>query len=157
MKTISLEAALRHHPGRPVRLLLPDGGLIPAEFHITEAGHVVKRFIDCGGTVRTQESCLLQAWVSGRDAAHRLTTDKLAGILAKSRVVGPVEDLDVEVEYGDRVVAQYTIEAADAGDGELRLVLGNKHTDCLAREQCGVEEAAAGTGCGCGSGAGQCC
>src|SRR5688572_1104700 len=155
MNIRTLEASLRRNPGRHVRLFLPDGSQVPTEFHITEAGHVLKRFIDCGGTIRTQESCLLQAWVSAQDQAHRLTTDKLAGILAKSRVVVPSEDLEAEVEYDRGGVGQYTIEAATAADGELHLILGNKHTDCLARKQCGLEEA--GAGCGCGSGAGQCC
>lgn len=155
MNIRTLDASLRRNAGGHVRLVLPDGRLVPAAFHITEAGHVLKRFIDCGGTIRTQESCLLQAWVSAHDQAHRLTTDKLAGILTKSRVVVPSEDLETEVEYADGAVGQYTIEAAVPAAGELHLILGNKHTDCLAREQCGIEEA--GASCGCGSGAGQCC
>jgi len=148
MNIRTLEASLRQNPGRQVRLVLPDGDPIPAEYHITEAGHVMKRFIDCGGTIRTQESCLLQAWVSEQDQTHRLTSDKLAGILAKSRVVVPSEDLEVEVEYDCCVVGQYTIEAATVTPAELRLTLGNKKTDCLAREQCGIGESTAGCGCG---------
>ena len=155
MNLHTLDASLRLHPGRQIRLILPDGSQVPAEFHITEAGHVRKRFIDCGGTLCTQDSCLLQAWVSAHDRTHRLTTDKLAGILGKSRVVVPSEELETEIEYDGGNVGQYTIETITSAPGELRLMLGNKRTDCLAREQCGIEEAAAS--CGCASGASQCC
>jgi hypothetical protein len=156
MNIRSLKTSLRSHPDKPVRFVLPGGETIPAEFHVTEAGHVTKRFIDCGGTVRSEESCLLQAWVSERDPEHRLTAGKLAGILDKSHVVVPSEELDVEVEYGPEVVSQYTVETATATTDELRLSLGNKHTDCLASEQCGVGEEA-GAGCGCGTSTGSCC
>lgn len=44
---------LRAHAAKPLIFVLPDGGLIHACFHITEVGHVTKRFVDCGGTRRT--------------------------------------------------------------------------------------------------------
>jgi hypothetical protein len=76
MNLTTLKANLRQHAGHNVRLVLPDGDPIPADFHITEVGHVVKNFIDCGGTVRRMESCLLQTWVAGNDPDHRLSTAK---------------------------------------------------------------------------------
>jgi hypothetical protein len=151
MKLTNLKSALRQHPGQGVRFVLPDGNPIPAEFHVTEVGHVVKKFIDCGGTVRIAESCLLQAWVSPNDPDHALTTDKLASILALSAKVLPSDDLDVEVEYGAGSVAQHTVESFASRDGALHVTLGDKHTDCLAKDACGIEP----VGCGCGPG--QCC
>lgn len=155
MTLLDLQVLLRQHPDGFVGFVLPDGERVPAEFHLTEVGHVVRRFIDCGGTIRTQESCLLQVWVSPEDPAHRLRAGKLAGILERARAVVPSEALPVEVEYEHGAVAHYTIASAVPGPGELRFRLGNKHTDCLARELCGVGPAA--SGCGCGDAAGQCC
>jgi hypothetical protein len=63
-----------------VRFALPDGGLIPAHAHVTEVGRVDKRFIDCGGTVRSDAHCLLQTWVAD-DVEHRIIASTLAGIL----------------------------------------------------------------------------
>lgn len=155
MNTSSFKAALERHPDKFVRFVLPEGDAIPATFHVTEVGHVVKNFIDCGGTVRRQESCLLQAWVAENDPEHRLTAGKLAGILTKARRILPTGDLPVEVEFERDVVAQYVVGEPAVAGAELQFPLGNKQTDCLARETCGVEPA--GAGCGCGDGSGKCC
>lgn len=55
---------LQRHPRHALNFILPGGQALPAHFHITEVGHVKRRFIDCGGTVRERETCLLQAWVA---------------------------------------------------------------------------------------------
>ena len=34
---------------------LPNGELVPSHFHVTEVGKITKHFIDCGGTIRTEE------------------------------------------------------------------------------------------------------
>jgi hypothetical protein len=151
----SLKTNLRQHPQKNVRFILPDGDPIPAEFHVTEVGHVMKNFVDCGGTVRRLETCLIQAWVAGNDQDHRLTAAKLADILDLSAKVIPSEDLEVEVEYEPCAVAQYKVDGAEAAGDELRFQLVHKHTDCLAREACGLTPT--GSGCGCGPSDGKCC
>ena len=146
MNLSGLKTNLRQHAGLNVRLVLPDGNPIQADFHVTEVGHVVKNFIDCGGTVRRIETCLLQTWVAGNDAVHRLSAEKLAKILDLAGKVVPSDELEVEVEYEPCCVAQYKIERAEVGGSELRFQLAHKHTDCLAREVCGLTPA--GSGCG---------
>lgn len=153
MNFVSLKTNLLRHPAKNVRLVLPDGDPIPADFHVTEVGHVVKNFIDCGGTIRRQETCLLQAWVAGNDPDHRLSAEKLAKILELSSKVVPSEDLEVEVEYEPCAVAQYKVENAELAGDELRFHLAHKHTDCLAREACGLNS----MGSGCGEVEGKCC
>lgn len=157
MNLSALRENLRAHPNKNVRLILPDGDPIPADFHVTEVGYVVKNFIDCGGTVRRQETCLLQAWVAANDPEHRLSADRLETILALSAKVVPSDELEVEVEYEPCCVAQYRIDRGEAFGGELRFQLSHKHTDCLAREACGLTAAGTGAGCGCGSSEGACC
>lgn len=135
------------HPGLPLRLVLPDGGLIPAHFHVTEVGHVAKNFIDCGGTRRYAESCLLQTWVAD-DTAHRLYAGKLAAIFDLAGAVLPHEELPVEIEYEEGITAQFPVVAAEEADGALQFQLGWKHTDCLAKEKCLPElGCCAGTTC----------
>ena len=34
---------------------MPDGSLIPSYFHITEVGKITKHFIDCGGSIHTDQ------------------------------------------------------------------------------------------------------
>lgn len=154
MNLRSLKESLLQHPNHVVRLILPDGDPIPAHFHVTEVGHVTRNFIDCGGTIRSVESCLLQTWVPDGDGDHRLAAGKLAKILDLSRKAVASDELDVEVEYDCCVVAQYAIDSLAVEDGTLTLTLVNKKTDCLAREQCGVEATSGASSCCGGSGCG---
>lgn len=117
---------------------LPSGQLVPDHFHVTEVGRVEKNFIDCGGTRRRSVSCLLQTWTAN-DRHHRLTAEKLARILKIAAPVLGSEDLNVEVEYGTDVAAQYTIADVQVQDG-LVFALRGKQTACLALDVCGVGE-----------------
>ena len=133
---------LEANPGARMHWMLPDRSFVPAHFHITEVGRVRKDFIDCGGTVRSKTSCLLQVWVAN-DVEHRLETTKLASIM---RIAGPLlqtDDLPVEVEYEEGVISQYPIGGVEMTPAGLLFHLGTKHTACLAPEKCGVD----GTGC----------
>jgi hypothetical protein len=148
MNLSKLQALLSQHPDAHPRFVLPGGESLPVHVHITEVGHVAKRFIDCGGTVRESEGCVLQAWESDRDLAHRLTAGKLASILHLGAKVLPARDLEVEVEYEGCSVSQYPLTGAELSGPELILSLSAKHTDCLAKAACGIE---------CGAGNGACC
>lgn len=135
MNVTEFKQHLLAHADLALAFALPDGGFVPAHFHITEVGHVEKNFIDCGGTVRSVESCLLQTWVA-EDTDHRLSAGKLASIFGRAGSVLPHEDLGVEVEYEDYVISQFPVTGALAQDGQLIFTLGLKHTDCLAKELC---------------------
>ena len=134
MKLSGLRAVLEKHPNTFPRFILPDGDCIPAHAHLTEVGHVVKRFVDCGGVMGMSETVLLQTHV-GRDTEHRLKSDRFAKILKLGERVLPHDQLEVEVEYDCCVVAQYPVlEVNPAGD-HLDVILGRRHTQCLAQER----------------------
>ncbi|MEM1084898.1 MAG: DUF6428 family protein [Verrucomicrobiota bacterium] len=126
---------LKEHPDHGIELLLPDGSTVPAHFHITEVGYLSKSFIDCGGEVHRNESCLLQVWVAD-DTDHRVNTDKLLQIFGRADKVLPNMELPVELEYEAPVLTQLPLIGHEAADGILRLSLGVKHTDCLAKDLC---------------------
>jgi hypothetical protein len=140
MKLNELKSILEAHPDRFPRFILPDGDQVPAHFHLTEVGHVAKNFIDCGGTIRKTESSVLQFWVNDGDADHRLNAGKMANILALGKRVLPHYDLEVEVEYGDYAISQFPITGFETSGDYLDFTMTTKHTDCLAREKCGVGE-----------------
>jgi hypothetical protein len=140
----AVRTALLENSAKNVRLVLPDGDLVAADFHVTEVGHVVKNFVDCGGTRRRAESVVLQAWVAANDPDHRLTGAKLAAILDLAKTILPSDELNVEVEYEGCAISQYPVMGATTEGNEVRFALAEKHTDCLAREACGLES------CGCG-------
>lgn len=138
MTVSELESSLRRHPEAAVRFVLPDGGLIPAHAHVTEVGRVDKRFIDCGGTKRSESHCLLQTWVAN-DVDHRLTAGKLAGILSKGKELLEDESLAVWVEYEEDLVSQFPLTAISVEGDVLYLSTTLRHTDCLAKELCTPE------------------
>lgn len=147
MKLKDLKATLALHPDSLPRFILPDGDQIAAHFHITEVGHVAKKFIDCGGTLHdTSDTCLLQTYVAD-DVDHRLQAGTFAKILQLGDQVLPHDDLDVEVEYDCCVVAQYPIASTNFVGEHIDIQLGEKHTDCLAKARCGID----GNSCGAGN------
>lgn len=63
MKLSQFTDLLQSHSEKPFHLVLRGSHVVPVSFHITEVGHMTKKFIDCGGKVHTAQSCQLQAWV----------------------------------------------------------------------------------------------
>lgn len=159
MKLSQFTGLLQAYPDKQFHLVLPALNPVPLSFHITEVGHVTKKFIDCGGKLHTIQTCQLQAWL-GDDTEHRLHAGKIARVLhqAKARGVLPAdEDLDVEFEYEDKTISQYPVEDYAVTENAVVLNLGGKHTDCLAKESCLPSlPMAAGTAAGCGCGPGCC-
>jgi uncharacterized protein DUF6428 len=146
-----LQNELEANPRRFPRFVLPDGDYIPAHAHVTEVGHVVKNFIDCGGLTGKEEKVLLQTHV-GDDTDHRLQSDRFAKILRLGNQVIPSADLDVDVEYDCCVVAQYPIAEATPDGEHLNLILQRGRTQCRARERRESETAA-----GCCAASAVCC
>jgi hypothetical protein len=142
MTVKELRAVLAAHAGTTMHWMLPDKSFIPNHYHITEVGRVQKDFIDCGGTVRTAASCLLQIWVAD-DTDHRLETATLATIMEVAGAVLKTTDLPVEVEYEEATISQYPVAGVEVTPAGLLFYLGAKHTACLAPEKCGV----GGDGC----------
>ena len=134
MKLSDLRAVLEKHPNTLPRFVLPDGDFIPPHAHVTEVGHVVKNFIDCGGVMGKSETVLLQTHV-GQDTDHRLKTDRFAKILQLGGKVLPHDELEVEVEYDCCVVAQYPVASVQPVGEYLDVMLGKRRTQCLAQER----------------------
>lgn len=113
---------------------LPDGSLVPGHFHVTEVGRISKHFIDCGGTVRKEEVAGFQLW-EANDYDHRLHPEKLIRIIELSEQILGLEEMEIEVEYQASTIGKYGLDF----DGSSFL-LTSKHTDCLAKDQCGTEQ-----------------
>jgi hypothetical protein len=134
MKLSDLRSVLEKHPDTFPRFVLPDGDHIPAHAHVTEVGHVVKNFIDCGGVMGKSETVLLQTHV-GQDTDHRLKSDRFAKILQLGGRVLPHDQIEVEIEYDCCVVAQYPVSEVKHGGSHLDVILGKRQTQCLAQER----------------------
>jgi hypothetical protein len=60
MKLHELQSILAEYPNTFPRFVLPDGDYIPAHAHVTEVGHLIRNFIDCGGLTGKEEKIVLQ-------------------------------------------------------------------------------------------------
>jgi hypothetical protein len=135
MKLSELKSILTAKPEARLRFLLPNGEFAPAHVHVTEVARVDKRFIDCGGTLRTDSVCRLQTW-HANDVEHRLTAGKLMRIFAKAEQVLLTDDLDVDVEHEVGFISQFPLESVDAQADEIVFRLGVRRTACLAEDKC---------------------
>lgn len=113
---------------------LPDGTFVPECFHVTEVGIVIKKFIDCGGTLRDETVVNFQLW-DANDYEHRLKPGKLLNIIKLSEKVLGIGDYEIEVEYQNTTIGKY-----DLGFNGNHFQLINKQTSCLAEEQCGIPQ-----------------
>jgi hypothetical protein len=135
MNLLEFKASLLSAPNANLRFVLPDEDVIEDHAHITEVGRVDKTFIDCGGTIRRTSTCLLQAWVA-EDIDHRLLAGKLAAVLDKAAPILLQDDLEMEIEYEDCAVTQFPVRSVTLEENTLIFLLGQKHTDCLAKDVC---------------------
>ena len=117
-----------------VNFQLADGTYVPEHFHVTEVGIVDKYFIDCGGRVRREKVANFQLW-NADDTEHRLKPQKLIHIIDLSERTLGMEDYEIEVEYQSNTIGKY-----DLGYNGTDFLLLPKHTDCLAKDNCGVPE-----------------
>ena len=130
MKTLEVKDRLKQL--EKITFVLPNGGLVPSHFHITEAGLITKNFIDCGGTIRTEEVANFQLW-NANDFDHRLEPKKLIDIIEIAEKTLNIGGLEVEVEYQSETIGKYGLEF----DG-TNFLLTPTQTDCLAKDKCGI-------------------
>jgi hypothetical protein len=117
-----------------INFYLPDGSSVPAHFHVTEIGKVRKDYIDCGGTIRSEEVVSMQLWQS-IDFHHRLKPDKLLQIIQLTEDKLQIGDHEIEVEYQADTIGKYALQFKEG-----KLVLSNKQTACLASDACGITD-----------------
>lgn len=115
-----------------IKFYLPDGSTVSSHFHVTEIGNVKKDFIDCGGSIRSEEVVSMQLWQS-IDLHHRLSPEKLLKIIQLSEEKLQIGDHEIEVEYQGDTIGKYALQLRDG-----KLMLANKQTACLASDACGI-------------------
>lgn len=115
-----------------VEFQLEDGTFVPEHFHVTEVGQINKKFIDCGGVIRSEKVINFQLW-NADDYDHRLKPKKLLSIIELSENKLGIEDAEIEVEYQAITIGKYDLDF----NGKT-FVLKNKNTACLAEDACGI-------------------
>lgn len=111
---------------------LENGTYVPEHFHVTEIGTVTKKFIDCGGVIRTENAVNFQLW-NADDYEHRLKPKKLLDIIQLSEEKLNIQDFEIEVAYQNETIGSYDLEFNGS-----HFILKNKLTACLAQEACGI-------------------
>ena len=135
MTVSELKAQLTAFSELNLRFALPGLPEVPAHAHVTEVARVEKRFVDCGGTLRSEVYCRLQTWVAD-DLHHRLGAGKLLKILNSAAGILGTDDPLVDIEHEAGLISQFPLESIHPRGGELVFQLGRRHTACLAEDQC---------------------
>jgi hypothetical protein len=146
---MSLEAfrqALAANPSLGLRFRLPTGGLAPIHLHLTEVARVEKRFIDCGGTIRTEVTARLQLWTAD-DTDHRVGCAKALQVLGRGAELVGSTALPLEVEYDFPLLTVFPVLGSVVEGQERIILLGAKHADCLAPDVCVPKTCQPGAGC----------
>lgn len=155
MNLSQFQQALQATTAATLELRIGPQQTLPRHFHVTEVGLVTKDFIDCGGVRRRDQTCVLQTLVA-HDTDHRLSPQKLAGILEKSAALGLDPHLPVDVELQGTSIETWRVVAAQMADNTLIFTLEPKHTACLAEDLCGLAVLPLTTVSGCGGSTGCC-
>ena len=150
-----LVEALNKADGRIVRFELPTTTLLSPHVHVTEVARIDKKFVDCGGTLRTDSSCRLQIYQAD-DTEHPITAAKFAQILAKGAGVLSSATLPVEVEVEAPYLSVFPINAQRIEEKQIILSLGMRHTACLAEDVCFPSSLQANNSATCAPGSGCC-
>ena len=119
----------------PILFRLDNDVIIPPYFHITEMGLKTKHFVDCGGTIRSEQNITFQIWTAD-DFNHRLTPAKLISIIDHALALPYFQHLNgsIEMEYQNQTIGLYGVEHT----GMLSFNLTPKKTNCLAPDKCGI-------------------
>jgi hypothetical protein len=88
----------------------------------------------------------MQIWTAD-DFEHRLSGSKLRQIMGLASPLMDLDDLSLEVEYGQDVASTYSIGDAISAFGAVQFKLLGKKTDCLAKERCGVPDSSTTESC----------
>jgi hypothetical protein len=126
------------NPSAELQFRFSNGEMLAPHFHITEIGKVTKDFVDCGGTRRTSETCMLQTLVAD-DVDHRINSGKLAEILDKTDVLDLEGWFDVEAEVQTDTIGIYSVASGSVENGKLTFDFEPKNTACLAPDKCGLD------------------
>jgi hypothetical protein len=135
MKLSEFKSVLGNHQEKNLQFILPTGNKIPLHAHVTDVARVEKKFIDCGGTLRTETHCSLQAWFA-EDTDHRINARILLKILGKAVAFLESDDLEMEIEYEAPFISKFPISTIEIAGQILIIRLAVKHTACLAPDIC---------------------
>jgi hypothetical protein len=118
-----------------LRFRLPNGNFVASHFHVTEIAVIKKDFIDCGGTLRSEQKLGFQLW-QAEDYDHRLAPTKLLNIIEIAELTFDVPNAEIEIEYQGATIEKYGLVF---NQGYFQLL--SLKTDCLAQDKCGIPQA----------------
>ncbi|MBR9861685.1 hypothetical protein GYB22_13250 [bacterium] len=117
---------------KELQFYLPNGTAIPAHAHVTEVTYTQKQILDCGKNISTENYISIQLWEAD-DYEHRLSPAKLSGILKYTKDKLELPNLNIKVEYQENSISLYDLELIND-----KLSMVSTHTDCRAKESCGI-------------------
>lgn len=162
MKTKEFLAILESNPNKSLLFEYTPGQLVGANYHITEVKHLKVDSVDCGARTDSWNETIVQLWESPSEIGKTeyMSAYKALGILNKVGKMKPYDlSSEVKIEYSNPLfhTAQLFINDFEIYGANLVAKLAVEQTDCKAKDQCGVPEAATATAAeSCAPGSGCC-
>lgn len=143
MKTNEFLSLLKDHSSKSLIFEYKTGKLVGANYHITEVKNITIDAVDCGANTDFWKETIVQLWESPKEIGKRdyMSAYKALGILNRVDGIKPMEkDVEVKFEYSnsDFHTAQLFVNDFEISDDNLIIKLGVEHTDCKAKDECGV-------------------
>jgi len=143
MKTNEFLSLLKEHPSKSLLFEYKSGHFVGANYHITEIKNITIDSVDCGAGTDFWKETIIQLWESPeeKDMGEYMSAYKALGILSKVDAIKPMEkEVEVKFEYSNSGfhTAQLFVNAYEVNGNQLIMKLGVEHTDCKAKETCGV-------------------
>ena len=110
---------------------------------ITEVKNITVDSVDCGAQADFWKETIIQLWESPSELDKReyMSASKALGILNKVDSMKRMErEVEVKFEYSnaDFHTAQLFVNGVEMNEDQVIMKLGVKHTDCKAKDECGV-------------------
>lgn len=162
MTTNEFLTLLKEHPNKSLLFEYRNGHFVGANYHITEIKNITIDAVDCGAKTDFWKETIIQLWESPKEKDKReyMSSYKALGILNKVDAIKPMEkNVEVKFEYSNPNfhTAQLSVHGFDISADQIIMKLTVEHTDCKAKDECGVPVAVgaeASNSCAPGSG---CC
>lgn len=143
MKTNEFLSLLQEHPNKSLRFEYKNGHYVGANYHITEIKNITIDAVDCGAKTDFWKETIVQLWESPseKDKREYMSASKALSILTRVDAIKPMEkEVEVKFEYSNPSfhTAQLFVHGYDLSADQITLKLGVEHTDCKAKDECGV-------------------
>lgn len=145
MKTQEFLDVLKEYNQKELLFEYKEGSYVGANYHITEVKNTTIKSVDCGGRSEAWNETIIQLWESPKEIGKTeyMSAEKALSILEKvSKIYQFDGTAEVKFEYSNDHFHKANLEIynVELTSDKVLIKLFVSHTDCKAKDECGVPE-----------------